>query len=636
MTDQGYRRRLSALLSADVEGYSRLMRDDEEATIRTVTTFRAAITNLVQQYRGRVVDSPGDNILAEFTSVVDAVNGAVEIQRELAERNLELPENRRMNWRIGINLGDVIEDGERIYGDGVNVAARMEGLAEGGGICLSGTVFDAIENKVGLEYEFLGEQTVKNIPKPIRAYRVLSYPGAAAHRVLKAKRAVGHKWRKIGLAAAMAAAVAAVVVVWYCWLRSPSIKPVAKKPPAAKAQALPLPDKPSIVVLPFVNMTGDPKQEYFSDGMTEAITRGLSRVPKLFVIARNSAFVYKGKAVKVQQVGRDLGVRYVLEGSVQRSANRVRITAQLIDARTGRHLWSQKYDRPLKDIFALQDEITMKIMTAMQINLTEGEQARLRAERASTQNLEAYELYLQGVAHIRRSNKAANAVGRKLLQRAIKLDPKFSAAYGWLGFAHLYDFMWGWTKDRRASLMSAARYARQALALNPRQDVALFALGAIYLLARRYDKALATLERAVALNPNSADAWLGLAMFNYYLSNYRRALAAINRALRLNPFPTPLYYHILGMVRRGLGQYHQAIVAYKKALALNPRFQFAYYGLVRSYVRLGRLAEARAALAGLLRINPDFSMTTVNRLPYKDPAMKKAAIEAFKKARLKK
>jgi adenylate cyclase len=429
----------------------------------------------------------------------------------------------------------------------------------------------------------------------------------------------------------MIVAAAMVVVVWQVFFRSPSTQPTP-----VKTTALPLPDKPSIVVLPFANMTGDPRQEYFSDGMTEAIISGLSRVPKLFVIARQSSFSYKGKKVKVQQVGRELGVRYVLEGSVQRSAGRVRITAQLIDARTGQHLWSQKYDRPLKDIFALQDEITLKIMTALQIKLTEGEHVRLRAETASTQNLEAYELYRQGVAHIRRGNKAANIMGRKLFQRAIKRDPKFSAAYGYLGFAHWYDAFHGWTEDRRASLMLAAKYTRQALALNPRLDLAYVTLGFIYLLARHYDKAIATVKRAVVLNPNSADAWLGLATVNYYSSNYRRALAAINRALRLNPFPTPLYYHFLGLIRRGLGQYERAIVAHKKALALNPRFLWAYWGLVEDYVRLGRLAEARAALAELLRINPDYSLADVKRLPYKDPARKKAAIEAFKKAGLKK
>jgi class 3 adenylate cyclase len=294
MATEEFRRKLNAILSADVEGYSLLMRDDEEATIRTLTTYRKAITNLIQQYRGRLVDATGDNFLSEFTSVVDAVNSAVEIQRELAERNVELPENRRMQFRIGINLGDVVEEGDRIYGDGVNIAARMEGLAEGGGICISGTVYDAIEHKIGLEYEYMGEQEVKNIPKPIRAYRVLSFPGAAAHRVIKAKKAFGKTWRNVFVAVAAVLVVGAAVVIWNLYFRTPSVEVAS-----VEKMAYPLSDKPSIAVLPFDNLSGDPKQGYFSDGLTDQIITGLSKVPHLFVIARNSTFTYKGKPVKI-------------------------------------------------------------------------------------------------------------------------------------------------------------------------------------------------------------------------------------------------------------------------------------------------------------------------------------------------
>jgi len=337
MTAQGLKRKLSGILSADVEGYSRLMRDDEESTIRTLTTYRAAIIKLIQQYRGRVVDTPGDNILADFTSVVDAVNCAVEVQRELAERNAELPENRRMEFRIGVNLGDVVEEGERIYGDGVNIAARVEGLAEGGGICISGTVYDAVETKIGLEYEYLGEQEVKNIPKPVRVYRVLSFPGAAAHRVIKAKKAVGKTWRNVVVAIVAVLVVGAAVAVWHFYFRPPAMEPAS-----IEKMVFPLPDKPSIAVLPFVNMSGDPEQEYFSDSLTEEIITGLSKVPHLFVIARNSTFTYKGKPVKIHQVAEELGVRYVLEGSFRKAEARLRVTAQLIDATTGHHLWAER------------------------------------------------------------------------------------------------------------------------------------------------------------------------------------------------------------------------------------------------------------------------------------------------------
>ena len=331
MATQEVKRKLTAILSADVKGYSRLMSEDEAGTIRRLNAYKEMMANFIQQHHGRVVDAPGDNLLAEFGSVVDAVQCALKIQKELKTRNEELPENRRMEFRIGINLGDVIEEGDKIYGDGVNIAARLESLSEAGGICISGTAYDQVENKLSLGYEYLGEQPVKNIAKPVRVYRVLVEPKAVAQRISE----------------------------------------VASK----ERMALPLPDKPSIAVLPFVNMSDDPKQEYFSDGMTDEIITALSKVPNLFVIARNSTFTYKGKAVKVKQVSEELGVRYVLEGSVRKAGHRIRINAQLIDALKGHHLWAERYDRELRDIFALQDEITMKIIIALQVELTAGEMA---------------------------------------------------------------------------------------------------------------------------------------------------------------------------------------------------------------------------------------------------------------------
>ena len=339
MVQEGFKRKLTAILSADVVGYSRLMRDDEDSTIRTLTNYRSAISNRIQKFRGHVVDATGDNLLAEFTSVVDAVNCAVEIQRELSERNAELPEERKMEFRIGVNLGDVVEEEGRIYGDGVNIAARIEGMAEAGGVCLSGTVYDSIENKLELEYEYMGEQKVKNIQKPIRLY----------HVQMRSK--------------------------------APAVVDFGEK------KALPVPDKPSIAVLPFKNLSGDPGQEFFSDGFTEDIITTLAKIPRMFVIARESSFTFKGKSVKIQEIGRDLGVRYVLEGSIQKFGDQIRITAQLIDATNGHHLWAEKYDRELKDIFAMRDEITMKIAAALQVKLTEGESANWGPE---TESFEAY------------------------------------------------------------------------------------------------------------------------------------------------------------------------------------------------------------------------------------------------------
>src|SRR3989441_1650150 len=377
MEPHGVARKLAAILSADVKGYSRLMGEDEIATIRTLTAYRAVMATLIQRHRGRVVDSPGDNLLAEFASVLDAVQCAVEIQQELKVRNADLPAPRKMEFRIGINLGDVIVEGERIYGEGVNIAARLEGLAEAGGICISGTVYDQIENKLALGYKYLGKQVVKNIARPVQVYRVSMEPRAAP---LKAsKEAEGQP--------------PGIIRLWPRGRTEPlkaSREAEGQRQPLQKGMELP--DKPSIAVLPFINLSGDPEQEYFSDGMTEDLITDLSKLSGLFVIARHSVFTYKGKAVKVEQVGRELGVQYVLGGSVRKVDNRVRITAQLVDATTGYHLWAERYDRPLKDIFALQDETIQKIVAALAVKLTEEEQERVW--RRYTDNMEAYDYLL--------------------------------------------------------------------------------------------------------------------------------------------------------------------------------------------------------------------------------------------------
>jgi TolB-like protein/class 3 adenylate cyclase len=366
MEEEGYKRKLTAIFSADVAGYSRLMGEDEAATVKTLSAYREVMASLIKQHRGRVIDSPGDNILAEFGSVVDAVQCGVAVQKELQARNEDLPENRRMEFRIGINLGDVIEEGDRIYGDGVNIAARLEALADPGGICVSKTAFDHIETKLPLGYDYLGEQEVKNITKPVGAYRVLMDP-----RITVAGKKPGPmKWKKPAIAGALAVLV--VIVAAALWFATRPAPP-ATDPASKEKMAFPLPDKPSIAVLPFQNIGGDPKEAYFSDGLAENIITQLSQVHSIFVIARNSSFTYKGKPVKVQQVAEELGVRYVLEGSVQREGDRIRVTAQLVDATTGHHLWADRYDRDLKDIFSIQDDITQKIVTEMAVQLAEGE-----------------------------------------------------------------------------------------------------------------------------------------------------------------------------------------------------------------------------------------------------------------------
>jgi len=390
MAQEGFKRKLTAILSADVVGYSRLMGEDEGTTVRTLKTYQETITNLIQQHHGRVIDSPGDNLLSEFASVVDAVESAVKIQKKLKSKNSELPENQRMAFRIGINIGDVIEEGERIYGDGVNIAARLESMAASGGICISGPTFDQVENKLDLNFDYFGEQVVKNIKKPIRVYQVRMEDDAIVVKTSK---------------------------------------------------DLKLPEMPSIAVLPFANISIDPEQEYFCDGITEEIITGLATVPQLFVIARNSSFTYKGKSVKVQQVGEELGVKYVLEGSVRKSSNQIRITAQLINAKTGDHLWAERYDRELSDIFALQDEITMKIVTALQVKLTVGEQARLWARK--TNNLDAFLKYLAARSLYAHGKIDNYALVRQIAQEAIDFDEMYSDPYVLIAWTHC------WTKPLR-------------------------------------------------------------------------------------------------------------------------------------------------------------------------------------------
>jgi adenylate cyclase len=374
---QDFRRKLTAIFSADVEGYSRLMGEDEEATVRTITVYREVMASIIDKHQGRVVDSPGDNLLADFHSVVDALRCAVETQEEFRARNADLPENRRMEFRIGINLGDVIQEGERIYGDGVNIAARVEGFAEGGGICISGSAYDQVKHKLALGYENLGEHTVKNIADPVRVYRVDMKPEADSARVSIEVEARPRSRRGVALAAVVVLILGVAAVAIWSFYSGPSHRQAEVA--SVDAIAIPLPGKASIAVLPFKNLGGDPEQEYFSDGITNDIITDLSKFRQLFVIASNTIFTYKGKPVRVKDVGRDLGVRYVLEGSVQKAGKQVRINAQLIDATTGHHLWAERYERDLTDVFALQDEIVQTIVTKLALQIDEAE--RIRAIR---------------------------------------------------------------------------------------------------------------------------------------------------------------------------------------------------------------------------------------------------------------
>jgi len=587
-------RKLTAILSADVRGYSRLMGEDEEGTLHTLTTYRAVMDPLIHHHRGRIVGTAGDSVLAEFASVVDAVRCAVEIQQQLKARNADLPAQRRMEFRIGINLGDVMVNGEQIYGDGVNIAARLESLAEAGGIYLSGTVYDQVENKLALTYEYLGEQTVKNITRPVRVYRV---------RIDETEPAVETPRRDVSTY-------------------------LPEQP-----QALLLPDKPSIAVLPFVNLSSDPEQEYFSDGITEDLITDLSRLSGLFVIARNSTFTYKGKAVKVEEVGRELGVRYVLEGSVRKAGNRVRITAQLVDATTGHHLWAERYDRELIDIFALQDEIVQRIVTTLKLQLTLWEKGVL--VRKSTDNLEAYDYYLRGSEYYWRLTKEGNTQARQMLERAIELDPKYAAAYTALSYTHMIDWAWQWSLDPQ-TLERAFELAQKAVALDDALPMAHSILGWVQCWKKQHDQAVAEVERAIALDPNDADAYARLAHILKIVGRSEEAIEAMKKAMRLNPHHPPFYLFELGFAYYLTGRNEEAIAALKKSLTSDPNFLPAHIGLTGIYSELGREKEARAEAAEVLRISPNFSLEVWRQnLVYKDLAVLERHLAGLREAVLK-
>jgi adenylate cyclase len=685
MTTQEVKRKLAAILSADVKGYSRLMGEDEVGTIQTLNAYKKVMTSLIHQHHGRVVDAPGDNLLAEFVSVVDAVQCAVEIQKELKTRSAELTENRKMEFRIGVNLGDVVEDGEQILGDGVNIAARLESISEAGGICISGTAFDQVRNKVNLGYKYLGEQRVKNIALPVRMYKVLMEPEEAG-KVVGEKKAKTKQWQMatMGLVIGVIVVIAAIVIWKFYMLPAPqpevaskekitvvpsekpsvsaptspapSVEPAPKekvtpllpekvtKPAPPKEEvaskekmAFPLPDVPSIAVLPFVNMSGDPKQEFLSDGITEEITTALSKIRHLFVISRQSTFSYKGKPVKVKQVSEELGVRYVLEGSLQRSGDRIRINAQLIDAFTGRHIWAERYNRDLTDLFALQDEITMKILTAIRVKLTEGEQvSSVEKYFKGKQGLDCYLKLLEGSSYIWGHNIKDTIVARRTAEEAMAMCPEVPMAYYMLGVVNQMEYWLGIGKSPQESVEKGIELAQKAVAMDDSLPYAHCLLSHFYTIKREHEKAIAEGERAVALDPGGAFAHLSYGMSLNYGGRSEEAVQALQKAIRLNPLGETGYFLHLGHAYRVTGRFEEAVSAYKKSIQRSPDSLFAHLGLTATYSMMGREQEARAETAEVLRLNPKFSVDAyAKRLTFKDQSATDKFIDALRKAGLK-
>jgi adenylate cyclase len=532
------RRKLAAILSADAVGYSRLMQADEPATVETLNAYRAAMRRVIERHQGRVVNAPGDALLAEFGSVIGAVSAAVEIQQDLEGRNMELAPERRMHFRIGVNLGDVIEQEDgTIYGDGVNIAARMEALAEGGAVCVSSTVYDAVEGKLALGFDFLGEQQVKNIARPVRVYRVRSENRSKGAPPKAARR----KWLWPAVAGVVLIGAIIGVGLWRYGDRAAM---------STEDPILALPKGPSIAVLPFTNLSGDPAQDYFSDGLTEQLITALARYNGLYVIARNSTFQYKRQAVDVRKVGRELGARYVLEGSVRRSGERLRVTAQLLDAQTGAHLWADTYDRALTgtDIFALQDDITSRAVANIAGPHGRIAQTGLKETKGKAPDtIDSYDCVLRAVAYSRVMSAEGHAPVRDCLERAIARDPDYAEAWAWLAYAYLMEYDPG--LNPRPELYDARdqalRAALRAVDLDPNIGIVHSNLSYVRFLRHEVDASLASAERGVGLNPNDPEVLCNAGQFIAFAGNWERGIALTKKAMALSPYyPTWCHFQL--------------------------------------------------------------------------------------------
>jgi adenylate cyclase len=576
------KRKLAAILAADVVGFSRLTGSDEEGTLaRLRTLWSDLIAPTISVHNGRVVKRTGDGSIIEFRSVVDAVRCAVEVQNGMVERNAGLPPERRIDFRVGIHLGDVVEESDGdLMGDGVNIAARLEGIAKPGAICLSEDAYRQVKSRLDLAVRDLGPTQLKNIAEPIRTYLVeVDKPRQAKPATLSEAAPLGNS-----------------------------------------SQRLELPDRPSIAVLPFQNMSGDPEQEYFADGMVEEIITGLSRIKWLFVVARNSSFIYKGKATDVRQVGRDLGVRYVLEGSVRKSGNRVRITAQLLEAETGTHLWADKFDGTLDDVFDLQDQITERVVGVVEPSLKQSEIERSR--RKPPENLESYDLYLRALPHMGSVMPADAKIAMGFLEQALKLDPNYAAAHAFIAWCHEICFMRGGydEADKNAGL----RHAHTAIASGT-DDATSLAVAAlvIAILSKDYKAALSAIQRALSLNPSSATAHYWGALINACCGNSQAAIAYANRALRLSPFdPVAFAGHgALGHVAFQEARYDEAASSYAMAVQAAPRFNLYYFLHAAALTHAGRLEEARPIVVKFLELNPGARISEVSEYALLHPAL---------------
>ncbi|MBD9448115.1 adenylate/guanylate cyclase domain-containing protein [Rhizobium sp. RHZ01] len=582
-------RKLAAILAADVVGYSRLAGADEERILARLRALRSDLIDpTIAVHHGRVVKRTGDGALVEFRSVVDAVRCAIEVQNGMVERNEGVPQDRRIEFRIGIHLGDVVEESDGdLMGDGVNIASRLESVAAAGAICLSEDAYRQVKARLDLSVSDLGNTQLKNIAEPIRVYSL-----------------------QVGSAGTKAAAAS---------------ETATSQPATATSPKL------SIAVLPFANMSGDAEQDYFADGISEDIITALSKLRQLFVIARHSSFTFKGKNVHVQEVGTNLGVRYVLEGSVRKSGNRARITAQLIDATTGGHLWAERFDRDLTDIFAVQDDVTQQIVDALAVNLTEGDRKRLVP--GQTGHPEAYDCFLRGRELWHRLTKQTNSDARDLLQHAVELDPNFASAHAFLALTHGLDYLNRWSASPQRSIQQAEEAATLAVARDDSDPVAHWALSVVRLYSRQHDRAISEAERAISLNPNFAEGQVSLGEALLYSGRSEEALACFDRARILNPYFPDVVLHFQAWAWFQLRRYEEAVKLLVQRVSRNPVTDVSRALLAACYGHLGRFEEARATWQEVLRVNPDYSLEYRRKvLPFKNPADFELVMEGLRKA----
>ncbi len=606
-------RRLTAILAADMVGYSRLMAADEAGTLARQRAHRTELFDpKIAEYSGRVVKTTGDGMLVEFPSVVDSLRCAVTIQLAMQEREAAEAEENCIAYRIGINLGDIIVEDDDIYGDGVNVAARLEALAEPGGVFVSRTVVDHVRGRVSSGFDDLGEQRVKNIPEPVHVFRVVMVPEEAGEAVVEVGSPMW--WKRPAAVIAVTGIVLGVVgfgiFEWQPW--KPDVEPAS-----IEKVAVTLLDKPSIAVLPFANMSDDPSQEYFSDGITEDIMTGLSRFGFFFVISRNSTFAYKDKSVNVKDVAHDLGSQYVLEGSVRKSGDRIRITAQLIDAIADKHVWAEKYDRKLEDVFQVQDEITQSIVTSVAPEYLSAELRR--AQRKEEPNLDAWDAFMRGYWHHMRFTKDDNAIAQGLLRKAIDLDSRQANYHALLAVTHLIAGLYGWSESKDASYREALEIAERGLALDDQDSQVIRSVGLVHFFSKNHEVALGYYERAVAANPNEAEnrALLGAALG--VAGDYEAALEQFEMALRLSPRDVHVatWYNYMGVAAFVAGRHEEAADWARKTADANPQFPAGHRTLAASYGNLGRLAEAEAARERLQELLPHLTIAQLREsLPY--------------------